>query len=145
MEELAVRRPAHLRPGRRAVLHPHQSGHQPLARSRHQPGGPGLPASALIPITLSDEPLPAMMRVRIDKWLWAARFFKSRALAARACDLGRILCNGAEAKPAREVHIGDALQIRNESGAFQVEILLLSEMRGPAATAQTLYRESDAS
>lgn len=86
-----------------------------------------------------------MDSVRIDKWLWAARFFKTRALASKACDLGRIHCNGIQAKPAREVHAGDKLQIRNEGGEFQVEVLLLSEMRGPAAVAQTLYRETEAS
>lgn len=86
-----------------------------------------------------------MDRVRIDKWLWAARFFKSRSLAARACELGRIECNGVEAKASREVHAGDALQIKNESWTFQIEVLLLSEMRGPAAVAQALYRETEAS
>jgi ribosome-associated heat shock protein Hsp15 len=83
--------------------------------------------------------------VRIDKWLWAARFFKTRALASKACDLGRISSNGIEAKPAREVHVGDMLHVKNEGGEFQVEILVLSEMRGPAAVAQTLYRETEAS
>ncbi|MBZ5575038.1 MAG: RNA-binding S4 domain-containing protein [Acidobacteriia bacterium] len=86
-----------------------------------------------------------MARVRIDKWLWAARFFKTRSLAVRACELGRIESNGQLAKPAREVHIGDRLQVKNPSGDFQVEVLLLSEMRGPASVAQTLYRETDAS
>jgi len=84
-------------------------------------------------------------RVRIDKWLWAARFFKTRSLAARACELGRIESNGQPAKPAREVHAGDLLRVKNEGGDFQVEVLLLSEMRGPAAVAQTLYRETEAS
>src|SRR5689334_4153155 len=84
-------------------------------------------------------------RVRMDKWLWAARFFKTRALAARACELGRIVSNGHPAKPAREVHAGDHLVVRNDSGEFQIEVLLLSEMRGPAAVAQTLYRESEES
>ena len=86
-----------------------------------------------------------MDSMRIDKWLWAARFFKTRALASKACDLGRIHCNGVQAKPAREVHAGDMLQIRNEGGEFQVEVLELSQMRGPAAVAQTLYRETEAS
>lgn len=86
-----------------------------------------------------------MTRVRIDKWLWAARFFKTRSLAARSCDLGRIMSNGQPAKPAREVHVGDRLQIKNDSGDFQVEVLVLSEMRGPAAVAQTLYRETEES
>jgi len=84
-------------------------------------------------------------RVRIDKWLWAARFFKTRGLSARACELGRIESNGQTAKPSREVHAGDMLQIKTESGVFQVEVLGLSEMRGPASVAQTLYRETEAS
>ena len=86
-----------------------------------------------------------MGRIRIDKWLWAARFFKTRALAARACELGRIASNGQPAKPAREVRVGDLLQVKNDGGEFQVEVLLLSEMRGPAAVAQTLYHETEAS
>jgi ribosome-associated heat shock protein Hsp15 len=86
-----------------------------------------------------------MTTLRIDKWLWAARFFKTRAQAARACDLGRIECNQQPAKPAREVHAGDLLQIKTEANEFQVEVLLLSAVRGPAAVARTLYRETDAS
>ena len=86
-----------------------------------------------------------MTGVRMDKWLWAARFFKTRALASRACDLGRILSSGQPAKPSREVHAGDLFEVTNDSGDFQVEVLLLSEMRGPAAVAQTLYRETEAS
>ena len=83
--------------------------------------------------------------MRIDKWLWAARFFKTRTLAARACELGRIESGGMPAKPAREVRIGDMLRVKKEGGEFQVEVLLLSDMRGPAAVAQTLYRETEAS
>jgi ribosome-associated heat shock protein Hsp15 len=86
-----------------------------------------------------------MSSLRIDKWLWAARFFKTRALASKACDLGRIRSNGIEAKPSREVHLGDRLEVRNEGGTFEIEVLVLSEMRGPAAVAQTLFRESEAS
>ncbi len=86
-----------------------------------------------------------MTSVRIDKWLWAARFFKTRALAARACELGRIQSNGQPAKPAREVHIGNVLRISSEGGDFEVEVLLLSDVRGPASAAQTLYRETEAS
>jgi len=86
-----------------------------------------------------------MDRMRIDKWLWAARFFKTRSLAGRACELGRIESNGAGAKPAREVRVGDSLRVKNDSGEFELEVLALSEMRGPAAVAQTLYRETDAS
>lgn len=83
--------------------------------------------------------------VRMDKWLWAARFFKTRALAAKACELGRISSNGQPAKSARPVRVGDLLQVKNDSGDFQVEVLLLSDIRGPAAVAQTLYRETEAS
>jgi ribosome-associated heat shock protein Hsp15 len=86
-----------------------------------------------------------MTSVRLDKWLWAARFFKTRALAARACELGRIQSNGQPVKPAREVRLGDMLRVTNDSGDFQVEVLLLSQVRGPASVAQTLYRETDAS
>jgi ribosome-associated heat shock protein Hsp15 len=82
---------------------------------------------------------------RIDKWLWAARFFKTRALASKACDLGRIHSNQIQAKPAREVKVGDMLRIKNEGGEFEIEVLALSEMRGPAAQAQTLYRETESS
>src|SRR6266853_773178 len=66
-----------------------------------------------------------MARVRMDKWLWAARFFKTRALAARACELGRIESNGQPAKAGREVRVGDLLLVKNDSGDFRVEILLL--------------------
>ena len=86
-----------------------------------------------------------MTGVRMDKWLWAARFFKTRSIAAHACDLGRIECRGQPAKPAREVKIGDLLRIKNDSGEFQVEVLGLSEIRGPAPMAQTLYRETEES
>jgi ribosome-associated heat shock protein Hsp15 len=86
-----------------------------------------------------------MADVRMDKWLWAARFFKTRALASRACELGRISSNEQPAKSARPVRIGDMLQIKNEGGDFQVEVVLLSDVRGPASTAQTLYRETEAS
>ena len=83
--------------------------------------------------------------MRIDKWLWAARFFKTRSLAARACELGRIACNGQPVKPAREIKIGDRLSIKNESGDFHVDVLGLTEMRGPASVAQSLYRETEES
>ena len=86
-----------------------------------------------------------MTGVRMDKWLWAARFFKTRSLAGRACELGRIESNGQPAKAAREVRVGDTLRVKNPSGEFQVEVLGLSEMRGPAMVAQTLYRETESS
>lgn len=86
-----------------------------------------------------------MTSVRMDKWLWAARFFKTRALASRACELGRIQSNNVLAKPAREVRVGDMLHIKTESGDFHVEVLVCSDVRGPASIAQTLYRETDES
>jgi len=86
-----------------------------------------------------------MPSTRMDKWLWAARFFKTRTLAARACELGRIQSNGQPAKAAREVRIGDSLRITNDGGQFDIEVLLLSDVRGPASVAQTLYRETEAS
>jgi len=86
-----------------------------------------------------------MDTVRMDLWLWAARFFKTRALAKKACELGRIESNGHPAKAAREVHVGDHLKITNDTGEFQVEVLIVNDVRGPAAEAQTMYRESDES
>lgn len=86
-----------------------------------------------------------MTGVRIDKWLWAARFFKTRSLAARASDLGRIEINGLPAKASREVRAGDRLQVRNDSGDFQLEVLVVSGIRGPAPLAQTYYRETEES
>jgi ribosome-associated heat shock protein Hsp15 len=86
-----------------------------------------------------------MTSVRIDIWLWAARFFKTRALAKRACELGRIESNGQPAKPAREVRVGDRLRVTTEGGDFQVEVLLLSAVRGPASVARGLYFETEAS
>ena len=84
-------------------------------------------------------------RIRIDKWLWAARFFKTRSLASKACELGRITANGQPAKASREIQAGDMLTVKNDGGDFHIEVMALSEMRGPAAVAQTLYRETEAS
>jgi ribosome-associated heat shock protein Hsp15 len=86
-----------------------------------------------------------MTGVRLDAWLWAARFFKTRTLAKKSCDLARILSNGQVAKAAREVRVGDMLRITNDGGDFEVEVLGLSDLRGPASVAQTLYRETEAS
>lgn len=86
-----------------------------------------------------------MDSVRIDLWLWAARFFKTRALAKKACELGRVLCNGVAVKPARDVHVGDKLSVTNDSGEFQIEVLLVTDIRGPAPVAQAMYRESEES
>src|SRR2546429_9958288 len=86
-----------------------------------------------------------MASVRIDKWVWAARFFKTRSLATRACELGRVRSRNQPVKPAHDVRVGDLLEIKTEGGDFEVEVLLLSEVRGPAAVAQTLYRETESS
>ena len=86
-----------------------------------------------------------MPGVRIDKWLWAARFFKTRALAARACELGRVRAAGQPTKPARDLRVGDMLRVSNDGGDFEIEVLVLSDVRGPAPVAQTLYRETEAS
>jgi ribosome-associated heat shock protein Hsp15 len=83
-----------------------------------------------------------MSGVRMDKWLWAARFFKTRALASKACELGRVMSGEITAKAARDVKVGDMLRVKNEGGEFGVEVLRLSEMRGPAAAAAELYRET---
>jgi ribosome-associated heat shock protein Hsp15 len=86
-----------------------------------------------------------MTGTRIDKWLWAARFFKTREQASKACDMNRITSNGTAAKPSREVRIGDTLHIKNEGGECDIEVLALSQQRGSAAIAQTLYRETEES
>jgi ribosome-associated heat shock protein Hsp15 len=86
-----------------------------------------------------------MDSVRIDKWLWAARFFKTRGLAADACEIGRIESNGQRAKASRDVRAGDMLRITNEAGIFHVEVLIAGAVRGPAAVAQTFYRETNES
>jgi ribosome-associated heat shock protein Hsp15 len=86
----------------------------------------------------------------VDKWLWAARFFKTRALAVKACGLGRVDWKKGEltwqpAKAAREVHAGEMLRVKNDSGEFQIEVLGVSDIRGPASVAQGLYRETEES
>ena len=86
-----------------------------------------------------------MSGIRMDAWLWAARFFKTRTLAKKSCDLGRILSNAQVAKAAREVRVGDTLRITNDGGDFEVVVLGLSSVRGPAPEAQKLYQETDAS
>lgn len=86
-----------------------------------------------------------MDSVRMDVWLWAARFYKTRALAKKNCELGRIIAHGQPAKPAREVRVGDSLKVTTEGGDFEIEVVCLSEMRGPASEAQKLFRETEAS
>ena len=83
--------------------------------------------------------------VRLDVWLWAARFFKTRSLAKQAIEAGRVDCNDLQAKPARAVHVADRLRIGRGEETFVVEIAALSEQRGPASVAQALYRETEAS
>jgi ribosome-associated heat shock protein Hsp15 len=86
-----------------------------------------------------------METIRLDKWLWAARFFKTRSLAARACELGRVLSNQQPVKPARGVHLGETFEVRTENGEYEVQVLGLSEIRGPAPIAGTLYEETQSS
>ncbi len=82
-------------------------------------------------------------KLRIDKWLWAARFFKTRSLAADAVESGKVLVNGARAKPAKTIAAGDMLEIRSGKFRFEVEVLALSSKRGGAPEAQKLYRETE--
>jgi ribosome-associated heat shock protein Hsp15 len=83
--------------------------------------------------------------VRVDAWLWAARFFKTRRLAHEAIDGGKVEWNSAACKPARLLKPGDMLRITRGEERFEVEVLAVSARRGPASVAQTLYRETDAS
>ncbi len=83
--------------------------------------------------------------VRLDLWLWAARFFKTRALAKHAVESGKVEVGGQRAKPARGVRVGDALRVQRLEEVFEIEVLALSDLRGPASVAQGLYRESEAS
>lgn len=82
-------------------------------------------------------------RLRIDKWLWAARFFKTRSAAADAVDGGKVQVSGERVKPAKSVRIGDRLSVRAGAYTWEVEVTGLSDRRGPATEAQALYRESD--
>ncbi len=84
-------------------------------------------------------------KFRIDKWLWAARFFKTRALAIAAIECGKILVNEVRIKPAKAVAVGDMLEIHLGQAKFVIEVLALSNKRGPAPVAQQLYRETDES
>ena len=84
-------------------------------------------------------------RLRIDKWLWAARFYKTRSLATDEIDKGRVSINGQEAKPAREVKVGDTVTLRREGVTRTVVVKGLSDVRGPAPVAQQLYEETEES
>ena len=83
--------------------------------------------------------------VRLDLWLWAARFFKTRAIAKQAIETGKIEIDGPRAKPARGVRIGDALKVARGEEIFEIEVLALSAVRGPASVSQTLSSETEAS
>jgi len=87
----------------------------------------------------------ALDNVRLDLWLWAARFFKTRSLAKQAIESGKVEVAGQAAKPSRALRVGEALHVRRGLELFEIEVLALSEQRGAAAVAQTLYRESDVS
>ena len=84
-------------------------------------------------------------KVRLDKWLWAARFFKTRALATEAINGGHVHLNGSRPKPSRNLAIGDELAIKKGQDSFEITVLLLADKRGPAAIAQQLYEEDEAS
>lgn len=83
--------------------------------------------------------------VRLDQWLWAARFFRTRAFAKQAIETGKVEVDGQRAKPARAVRVGDALRVVRGEEVFEVEVAGLSDTRGPARVAQTLYAESEQS
>jgi ribosome-associated heat shock protein Hsp15 len=88
---------------------------------------------------------PATDAVRLDLWLWAARFFRTRALAKHAIETGKVEVGGQRAKPSRSVRVGDALQVSRGEEVFLVNVLGLSDDRGPASVAQQLYAETEAS
>ena len=83
--------------------------------------------------------------IRLDIWLWAARFYKTRALARHAVETGKVDVGGQRAKPARALRAGDALKVVRGEEVFEIEVLALSDVRGPAPVAQALYAESEAS
>lgn len=83
-------------------------------------------------------------KLRVDKWLWAARFFKTRSLAADAVECGKVLLHDTRIKPAKTLSAGDLLSIRLGPYTFEVEVIALSDKRGPAPQAQKLYRETEA-
>ncbi len=86
-----------------------------------------------------------LIEVRADVWLWAARMYKTRSLAKQAIDGGKVDVNGGGCKPAKAVHAGDSIRLTRGEERLEVEILALSEKRGPASAAQALYRETEAS
>lgn len=89
--------------------------------------------------------VPDNVTLRLDKWLWAARFFKTRGLAVEAIALGRVRSDGARCKPAHGVRPGETLLIETPAGRFEVVVRAVVAVRGPAAVARLLYEETDAS
>jgi ribosome-associated heat shock protein Hsp15 len=96
-------------------------------------------------MTSTDPRTDEAAAVRLDVWLWAARFFKTRSLAKQAVEGGKVEVNGVAGKPAKALRVGDALRIVRGEERFEVTVLALDERRGPAAQAQRLYAESEAS
>lgn len=85
---------------------------------------------------------PSLSATRIDKWLWAARFFKTRSLASNAVELGRVLQNEQRVKPAHSVKIGDLLEIHHAEQVWTIEVVRILDVRGAASIAQTMYAET---
>jgi len=94
---------------------------------------------------MSDRESNSMGEIRADIWLWAARFFKTRSLAKQAIEGGKIDVNDLGCKPAKALHVGDLVKIVRGDERMEVQVLTLSDKRGPASMAQTLYRETDTS
>lgn len=90
-------------------------------------------------------PTASLQRLRIDKWLWAARFFKTRTLAAQAVDLGRVRVGGERVKPAHVVRIGETVEVQLGENRIEIVVVALSSVRGPAPQAQSLYEETPTS
>lgn len=99
------------------------------------------------PMSKQDETMaaPVQATVRLDLWLWAARFFKTRALARQAVETGKVEVGGQRAKASRAVRLGDALKVARGEEHFEIAVTGLSDTRGPASLAQTLYAETEAS
>lgn len=125
----------------------------PSPRPGSQPDDPSAPAAAspakgaaqsAVPSAIGDiTPDPDGARVRIDKWLWAARFFKTRSIAATAISNGKVELNGERTKRSKQVRAGDVLRIRKGMYEHEVVIQALAERRGSATLAQTLYQETE--
>jgi ribosome-associated heat shock protein Hsp15 len=104
-----------------------------------------LAENSMIVLNLKERAFFMSETVRIDKWCWAARFFKTRSLATHAIDLGRVLQNQERVKPSHAVKFGDLLEIQHADQVWQIEVLKLLEVRGSASIAQTMYQETAAS